>query len=113
MQRSLRRPGAVQSYACQIVRSYAAEGKVCVTTRRSFAIAVMQSGMSRQMASTRPPNDPFDCIFALHALSAGFMSARVHTCRVQEDIPICKSLESQPNQFRARLVTMHILQPEA
>ena len=113
MQHSLRRPGAVQSYACQIVRSYAAEGKVCVTTRRSFAIAVMPSGMSCQMASARPPNDRFDCIFPPHALSAGLISARVHICRVQEDIPICKSLESQPNQFRVRLATMHILQQEA
>ena len=60
MQRSLRRPGAVQSYACQIVRSYAAEGKVCVTIRCGVAIAVVQSGMSCQMASARPPDDPDD-----------------------------------------------------
>ena len=57
MQRSLRRPGAVQSYACQIVRSYAADSKVCGTRDCSVQFAVVHLGMSCQMASGRLPYD--------------------------------------------------------
>ena len=73
MQRSLRRPGAVQAYACQIVRSYAAEGKVCLTIRRSIANAIMQSGMSFQMASARPTDDAadHDMVSMLHLQGSG------------------------------------------
>ena len=104
MQRSLRRPGAVQSYACQIVRSYAADSKVGATRQYGTQTAVVHTGMCGQMASGRPSDDATDS--CLHSPCL--------TCRVQEDIHICRSLGSQLNhQFRVRLATMHIPQQQA